>query len=65
MNHDPADLPVILLYNLDRSWPPADVDEILMLVKDLATGLSTVGHPTQTICLDDEGLERVMSGCDP
>jgi len=65
MNHGPADLPVILLYNLDRSWPPADVDEILNLVQDLATGLSTVGHPTQTICLDDEGLERVMSGCDP
>ena len=65
MSHDPADIPVILLYNLDRSWPPTDVDEILKLVQDLATGLSTVGHPTQTICLDDEGLERVMSGCDP
>lgn len=29
MSHDPADIPVILLYNLDRSWPPTDVDEIL------------------------------------
>jgi D-alanine-D-alanine ligase len=56
---------VILLHNLDRSWPPADVEDILNLVQDLAIGLSTVGHPTQTICLDDESLERVMSGCDP
>jgi D-alanine-D-alanine ligase len=65
MNHAPADLPVILLYNLDRSWPAADVDEILNLTKTLATGLTTVGHPTQTICLEEDNLERAISGCDP
>jgi D-alanine-D-alanine ligase len=65
MNHAPTDLPVILLYNLDRSWSPSDIEEILVLVQNLAEGLSTVGHPTQAICLEDEGLERVMAGCDP
>jgi D-alanine-D-alanine ligase len=65
MNHRPTDLPVILLYNLDRSWPSEDVNEILNLVQDLATGLSKVGHPTQTICLEDDNLEQAMSGCDP
>jgi D-alanine-D-alanine ligase-like ATP-grasp enzyme len=65
MNHDITDLPVILLYNLDRSWPATDVQEILNLVQELATGLSTVGHPTQVICLNDERLERAMAGCDP
>ena len=33
MNHAPADLPVILLYNLDRSWPPSDIEEILAWFK--------------------------------
>jgi hypothetical protein len=65
MDHAPADLPVILLYNLDRSWPPAEVNEIQNLVQSLATGLSAIAHPIQTICLDDESLEQVMAGFDP
>jgi D-alanine-D-alanine ligase len=65
MNFAPADLPVILLYNLDRSWSPADIKEILTLVQNLVEGLSTVGHPTQTICLEDDSLEQAMAGCDP
>jgi D-alanine-D-alanine ligase len=65
MNPAPADLPVILLYNLDRSWPSSDQEEILGLVEKLTKGLSTVGHPTQAICVEDDGLERVLAGCDP
>jgi D-alanine-D-alanine ligase-like ATP-grasp enzyme len=65
MNHIPGDLPVILLYNLDRSWSPAEVQEILNLVQDLENGLTTVGHPTQTISLTDDNLEEVLAGCDP
>jgi D-alanine-D-alanine ligase len=65
MNNDPTELPVILLYDLERSWPQADIQEILNLTQTLATGLRTVGHPTQIICLEDDNLERVMSGCDP
>jgi D-alanine-D-alanine ligase len=65
MNYAPANLPVILLYNLDRSWPPSDIEEILALVQNLEEGLSTVGHPTQTICLEDDKLEQAMAGFDP
>jgi D-alanine-D-alanine ligase len=65
MNHHPSDLPVILLNNLDRSWPAADVQEILSLTQDLAGGLSSVGHPTQIIYLEDDQLENVLAGCDP
>jgi D-alanine-D-alanine ligase len=65
VNHAPTDLPVILLFNLDRSWPPAEVKEIFQLVETLSEGLSTVGHPTQTICLEDERLDRALARCDP
>jgi D-alanine-D-alanine ligase len=65
MNYDASDIPVILLYNLDPAWPLADANEILNLVKEMSTGLSTVGHSTRTICLEDEGIEKVLSGCNP
>ena len=65
MNHRPNDLPVILLYNLDRSWPAEDVKEILTLVEDLEDSLSAIGHPTQVVCLEDKNIDRVMAGCDP
>ena len=65
MKYNAADLPVILLFNLDPAWPRADRQEMLKLVDDLATGLSKVGHPTQILCLEDDGLERVLAGCDP
>jgi D-alanine-D-alanine ligase len=65
MNPAPTDLPVILLYNLDRSWPPADVAEILNLVQELENGLLSTGHPTRVICLEDERLEHALAGCDP
>jgi D-alanine-D-alanine ligase len=61
----PSELPVILLYNLDRTWQPTEIQEILNLVQDLAGGLSKVGHPIQTICLDDDRLERALAGSDP
>ena len=65
MKLNPVDLPVALLYNLDRSWPPADLKECLDLVQHMVDGLSMAGHPVQTICLEDDQLEQAMAGCDP
>ena len=65
MNIAPADLPVILLYNLDISWPVPDKEEVLALVEKLTDGLSAIGHPVQVVCLEDEDLEGVMAECDP
>ena len=65
MNYAPAHLPVIILYNLDRTWPLDDIDEILILVKNLENDLLALGHPTQTVCLEDDKLEQAMAGCDP
>jgi hypothetical protein len=36
MNLAPTDLPVILLHNLDRSWPASDIVDVLGLVQNLA-----------------------------
>ena len=66
MNNTPADLPVILLYNLDRCLASC------RCTGDPEPGTKpgnrvyrTVGHPTQTICLEDDRSRRVMAGCDP
>jgi D-alanine-D-alanine ligase len=65
MKINPADLPTVLLYNLDRSWPPADVCEILNLADEMAAGLSAAGHSVQIICLEDDRIEQALSNCDP
>jgi D-alanine-D-alanine ligase len=65
MKHHPPDLPVILLYNSDPAWHPADAEEINALAKNMQMGLSDAGHPIQTVCLEDDRLDRVMADYDP
>jgi D-alanine-D-alanine ligase len=61
----PADLPVVVLYNMDRTWSQEDQREVLNLTHELEAGLSVVGHSTQSVCLEDEKFELAMLGCDP
>lgn len=65
INHNLANLPVILLYNLDYSWSASEAAEILDLVHLLASNLSQAGHPTETVCLDNKEVEQAMLGFDP
>jgi D-alanine-D-alanine ligase len=65
MNFSPAELPVILLYNLDPIWLDTEKDEIFNLVQCLVKSLSVVGHPTIPICVDCEELGEIMKEFDP
>jgi D-alanine-D-alanine ligase len=65
VTHRPADLPVVLLYNSDPAWTQSDADEMTSLAKTLAEGLIAAGHPTQTVCLQDQSLHQVMAEYDP
>lgn len=64
MGINPVDLPVILLYNLDRSWPANESDEIHELVNNFALGLSSVGHATEIVCLENDEIELLLAGFD-
>jgi D-alanine-D-alanine ligase len=65
MEFSSADLPVILLYNLDPTWPREDAEEILSLVRTLETGLLAEGHATVPVKLEDEAMDRCLAGFDP
>jgi len=61
----PTDLPVLLLYNSDPAWSPADTAEITHLMDLLAGGLMQEGHPTQPVCLQDGDIKGLMANFDP
>ena len=65
MNQDPADLPVILLYNMDRGWPSEDKKEMMDMAQGLAAGLTREGHPVEITSVEDDRLDKVMSRYDP
>ncbi len=65
MKQDPADLPVILLYNLDPTWPAADIHESMTLAHGLAHELTRLGHPLELLSLQDDRLDRLMSRYNP
>ncbi len=60
-----TDLPVLLLHNLDRSWPQEDIDTCLVLGELMQEGLQTAGHPVIKERLEDDQLGSLLSGYDP
>jgi D-alanine-D-alanine ligase len=53
---DRPDLPVLLLYNLDPAWTPAELDEARQEAAKLDAGLRNVGHPVTTLAIDQPDL---------
>ncbi|MFA5367625.1 MAG: hypothetical protein WC333_07095 [Dehalococcoidia bacterium] len=62
---DPRDLPVLLLFNVDRYWSPTEKEEVVSLSSQLDTAISSIGHPTKSIPLCDDDIESVLSAFDP
>ena len=60
-----TDLPILLLYDLDLSWQPADIDEVQREVHPLAASLSALGHPVTTVAVNDADLASALSVYDP
>ncbi len=53
---DRTDLPVLLLYNVDESWTPAEIEEARHEAAKLAAGLREVGHPVTLVTIYDPDL---------
>jgi D-alanine-D-alanine ligase len=60
-----TDLPVLLLNNLDWSWPQYDIDQCLQLGDILHEALSSAGHPVVRDRLEDDKLESLLNKYDP
>ena len=62
---DHTDLPVLLLYNLDRTWPLHEVEESLQEAGKLETGLQEQGHPVTPVIIYDTDLKTPLSKYHP
>jgi D-alanine-D-alanine ligase len=62
---DRTDVPVILLYNLDRSWLPHEIEESLTDAAYLEGGLRAQGHPVTPVIIYDTDLKTPLSSFDP
>jgi len=59
--HCRLDLPVLLLYNLDRHWPPDAISEVLDLTNRLSQALLEIGHSTEMVCLEGNNLNHLLN----
>jgi D-alanine-D-alanine ligase len=60
-----TDLPVLLIHNLDRSWPQQDIDLCLELGDLMTEALQAAGHPVIRARLEDDQLAPLLSKYDP
>jgi D-alanine-D-alanine ligase len=60
-----TDIPVLLLHNLDPSWPQYDIDQCLLLGDMMTEALQATGHPVIRARLEDNQLSSLLSGYDP
>ena len=60
-----TDLPVLLIHNLDRSWPQADIDICLELGDLMLDSLQSAGHPAIRVRVEDNNLSTLLSCYDP
>lgn len=60
-----TDLPVLLIHNLDRTWPQCDIDQCIELGDLMHESLQAAGHPVIRARLEDDQLSSLLSPYDP
>jgi D-alanine-D-alanine ligase len=53
---DRTDLPVLMLYNLDRTWAAHEIEEAIAESDHLQAALQEVGHPVTSVVIYDTDL---------
>jgi D-alanine-D-alanine ligase len=62
---DRTDVPVILLFNLDHTWLPHEIEEAIQDAARLEGGLREQGHPVASVIIDDTDLKTPLAGYSP
>ncbi len=65
VERDRTDVPVILLYNLDRTWLPQEIAESQREAAKLEIGLREQGHPVTPVTIYDPDLRTPLSNFEP
>lgn len=60
-----TDLPVLMLHNVDPSWPETQIQEYLTETRTLVDAMVALGHPIQELCIQSANLSSSLEGIDP
>ncbi len=55
-----AGLPVLLIYNLDPTWEPHELDEVERETRRLGEAMAEVGHPVKCLPIADGNLAAML-----
>ena len=62
---DRTDLPVLLLYDLDRTWTSDETHEVMVYTNRLESAMREVGHPVTSVPIDDTDLTTPLCQYSP
>lgn len=60
-----ATLPVLLVYNIDPTWPPVDIQTCQADAEMLTSALVEEGYTVAAACLETQELDSILSQYDP
>lgn len=61
----PADIPVVLLSNLNPDWTGEEKKEALKLTEQLAAALKEIGHAVELVCIEGDEIAEKLRPYDP
>ena len=62
---DPANIPVILLYNVNSDWTQEEKDEVITVSSQLGHALIEEGHPTVFVPIFNDNIESHLDTFNP
>ena len=65
VNIDPANIPVILLYNVNPDWTQNEKDEVITVSSQLGHALIEEGHPTVFVPIFDDDIASHLNTFNP
>lgn len=65
VNFQPAQIPVILLYNIDPDWTQSEKKEAIGLTNQLGDALIDMGHPLVSVPVYDEDIANRLGSFNP
>jgi len=63
--NDPADIPVILIYNVNQEWTENEKDEVINLSFKLGHALIEEAHPTLFVPIYDDDIKSYLAAFNP
>jgi D-alanine-D-alanine ligase len=63
--NDRTDLPVLMLYNIDYTWMPQEIEESVAESNRLQSAMQALGHPVTSIPISNADLATPLGNYDP